>query len=90
METIWKFPLKITDGAQLVPMPKDAEVLCVDVQRGVICIWTLVESEAPTEIRKFRIYGTGHEMDINEDVVYIGSVQMLGGALVWHVFEVQR
>ena len=81
--TIWKFPLHLTDS-QEVEMPKSAEVLTVQTQKGSICLWATVESESPRSKRSFRIIGTGHEFD-GGLLAYVGTVQQ--GSFVWHVFE---
>lgn len=87
-DTIWKFPLLINDLVEL-QMPKGAVVLHVALQGKQPCLWALVNSTEPTEIRKFRIVGTGHLISLNEVplLTYIGSFLMHGGALVFHVFE---
>jgi len=86
--SIWKFPLEITD-LQEVLMPKGAEILTVQMQEQTLCIWAKVnpEKEFETEIRKIRIIGTGHKFN-DENLKYIGTTQMYGGGLIWHVFEV--
>lgn len=85
MKAIWKFPLAERDD-QTVSMPDDAQILCVQVQNGTACLWALVEPEAPKAVRRFKTYGTGHQ---HADIPgkYIGSYQLLGGAIVFHVFE---
>jgi hypothetical protein len=86
--TIWKFQLQIVDCIE-VDMPRGAVVLCVQVQSGTPCLWCLVEPSNKIETRKFRIYGTGHPIERNIPRIYIGTVQVGGGSLVFHVFEEQ-
>ena len=50
MRTIWKYELAMI-GRQTVPMPADAEILSVQVQAGVPCLWALVKPDAPTAPR---------------------------------------
>ena len=71
-------------------MPKDAEILCIQLQNDVPCIWALVDPENENKNRKFRIYGTGHPIEIsyNSEHHYIGTFQMANGSLIWHCFEV--
>jgi hypothetical protein len=61
------------------------------MQAEVACIWALVDTERPTVDRKFWMFGTGHpidERDVELDALYfIDTVQLLGGTLVFHVFE---
>lgn len=87
-KTIWKFELDITDS-QHVQMPKGAEVLAVQVQRDRPCIWAMVDPAAATEIRHFETFGTGHDIfcDMGIERNYVGTYQVQGGSLVFHVFE---
>jgi hypothetical protein len=86
---IWKFPLELSDEVE-VSMPIDAKVLSVSNQRPRIMLWALVDPSAEKEIRKFRIYGTGHQFKSAENLKFVGTVQDPHGTfeLVWHVFEV--
>lgn len=85
MKTIWKLPLETTD-TQDVSMPAEAEILCVQVQRDIPCIWILCDPELPTELRTIEIFGTGHP--VQEGVRdYIGTYQLHGGGLIFHTFE---
>lgn len=86
---IWKFELPKVHNSQ-IDMPHGSEILCVQVQgNSNTCIWALVDSAAPKTTRHFEIYGTGHE--ISNDMStrkYIGTFQLSGGSLVFHLFEV--
>jgi hypothetical protein len=86
MMTIWKYPIPIQDQF-VVNLPPGATVLCVDVQHGAACLWALVDSSAPTQPRSFALRGTGHSVDGLTAREYIGTFQMSGGALVFHLFE---
>ena len=84
---VWKFPL-VVDDVQIIEMPANAEILCVQMQGDVPCLWARVESSRPTEPRKILIAGTGHEReDLWGLAHYIGTFQVYGGKLVFHVFE---
>jgi hypothetical protein len=82
---IWKYVLTITDEQQIeVPAGR---VLSVGEQGGDVCIWIHVQPSAPTTPLYFRIVGTGNPTSPIENLGrFIGTVQQLGGALVWHVF----
>lgn len=88
MTTIHKYPITIYDYIQLL-MPKGAEVLCVQVQHEQPCIWAKVDTEQENEIRNFALRGTGHAF-MGGEQKYIGSFQMQGGLLVFHLFESDR
>jgi len=85
MKTIYKYKLEVI-GQQSIVMPLGAETLSIQAQHGEPCLWALVDPDnAPTE-RSFLIYGTGHIVD-HENLLYIDTFQMIGGDLIWHVFE---
>lgn len=88
-KTIWKYQFPIDDHITIL-MPHGAKVLAVQVQDRVPCIWALVDTrETKCVPYKFRLYGTGHpcESDLSN---YIGTFQMAGGKLVFHLFEEPR
>ena len=85
--TIWKFPIRLEDAINIF-MPIGAEVIAVDVQQGEVCIWAVVDPAAPHECRTFRCAGTGHSLpDGLGRAQHIGTVQLDGGALVFHLFD---
>ena len=72
-------------------MPKGAEILSVQVQADVLCLWALVDPDAKLQKRVIEILGTGNPIDVpGVTHKFIGTVQMRGGSLVWHVFEQER
>jgi hypothetical protein len=84
--TIYKYPLKTTDE-QVIQMPFGATILSAQCQMKSICVWAIVNTTAPLENRKFRIFGTGHPFDLTpNEFKFIDTVQM--DMLVFHVFEV--
>ena len=85
MKTIWKY--KLSPDNKIV-MPRDAEVLSIQLQgaSGVPYMWVLVNPDAETETRVFKIYGTGYDMPDNPGK-HLGTVMTDGGAFVLHVFE---
>lgn len=86
---IWKFPIAVADE-QEIEMPMDARILCVQVQHETPCIWAVCLATNPSEKRRFRTFGTGHPAEwATFGDPYIGTYQLRGGALVFHVFEVK-
>ena len=85
MKEIWKFPLEVTDE-QRIEMPEASDILCVQVQRGQPCVWASVIPDAAKVKRLFAIYGTGHPRKVKQADQYVGTFQLQGGALVFHVF----
>ena len=84
--TIWKFSLETTDE-QTVEMPAKAEILSVQTQSEIPCIWAMVNPENKKVKRVFHIFGTGHCVP-NADRKFVGTYLLQGGVLVFHVFEV--
>lgn len=82
---IWKYQIEITD-TQTIDMPKGAQVLAVQVQHGVPCVWALVDPEATAQPLDIHVLGTGHPVP---DGIgrHLGTFQVSDGALVFHVFE---
>lgn len=85
MRTIWKFPLK--GSHPRVKMPVGAQVLTVQMQGDMPCLWAEVDDTAPKEMRHFVVFGTGWNLprEMGYSDVYIGTVQ--DASLVWHVYE---
>jgi hypothetical protein len=85
--TIWKYPLDVVDS-QIVEVPEGAKILAVQAQGDVPCLWALVDPERPAETRTIHTYGTGHPVDDLAAMSsrYIGTYQIAGGKLVFHVF----
>ena len=83
-DTIWKFPIPLEDEFEL-EMPLGAAILCVQVQGEEPCIWARVDPKAKKHRRVFRLAGTGRE--IPKELGYIGTFQLRGGTLVFHLFE---
>lgn len=87
MKQIWKYIIK--PDSLIHNIPSGGTVRYVAEQFGDICVWVEVDPRKENESRHFEVFGTGHP--INEDMgtsrEYLGSVQLEGGALVFHVFE---
>src|SRR4051812_10783006 len=91
MLTVHKFalPFPVTDRFEL-RLPRGARLLSLQCQQDEPKIWALVESDAPNEVRTFRLVGTGHPIPgilIAEQLRFVGTFQMMDGSLVFHVFE---
>lgn len=89
---VWKY--KLIERMQIVNMPKDAEILTVQVQQGVLCLWALVDPDAEEEKRFIEIYETGEDIgyDMGVSRSYIGTYEMYGDdpvreIFMGHVFE---
>lgn len=85
MKKIYKYPLQIEDQ-QVLRIPRGSEILSVQTQGGVPCIWAMVDDSLPLDDVVIRMYATGVEIDNADDLRYCGTVQLLGGSFVFHVF----
>ena len=81
---IWKFALKLTDR-QIIEMPRGAQFLSCQMQRGAFQLWAIVQPNHDIERRTIWIVGTGHPVP-TIPLTFIDTVQQLDGAFVWHVF----
>lgn len=87
-KTISKYKFEINDNVY-IEMPLDYEILSVQVQNGIPCIWALVDAGNARERRRFEIFGTGHPIECNSRIErkFIGTFQLNDGILVFHLFE---
>ena len=87
MKKIYKYPLEITD-TQFVELPLGAEILTAQMHGGQLCLWAVVNTlpEAVKKNRRIEIIGTCNPMPTG-DLKYISTFQMMGGGLIFHVFE---
>lgn len=88
MKTIWKYELEIKDE-HILEIPSPAIPLGFQVQYGKPVLWCLVDPEKGMVKKRFRMAGTGHEILFTlEELNYIGTIQLLGGNLIYHLFEI--
>jgi hypothetical protein len=86
MITVHKYALPIDDIVS-INMPDDPEPLCVAVQHDIVVMWVRVDTDRFVKPRRFRVAGTGHA---DADGKYVGTVLLDGGALVFHVFDLDH
>lgn len=84
-KTIWKFVLDVTDS-QFIRMPHESKILHVNTQRETVCMWAEVDPSLPQVLRRFCVYGTGHQMP-DDPGRYIGSIMLQDGDLIFHIYE---
>jgi hypothetical protein len=83
-QTVYKYRLPVGDWSS-ISMPEGAQVLCVEVQNDRPTLWARVTPGNRPHVYHFRTAGTGHDLGSNVGR-HIGSFQLDGGALVFHVF----
>ncbi len=86
MKRVFKYTLEMIDE-QAIAMPKGAFPMTVQTQNDKPQVWMFVDDSQPPERRKFRIVGTGHPADDVQYGQYVGTFQMQGGSLVFHLFQ---
>jgi len=91
MEKIYKYKLDITDN-QILRIPQGGEILSCQMQQDDMNLWVKIDDSAIEVDRHIKIIGTGHPIDerYRKQLVFIDTVQMSGGSLVWHVFEINN
>ncbi len=68
-------------------LPQGAQILHIDTQYGVPQLWALVDASAPLEAVRIKMRGTDGDINFNtEEWYHLGTIQMNGGALIWHYF----
>lgn len=85
---IWKIPV-VVDKKFIALVPKQSELLTVQVQRGMPYMWFLVDKEYPTTERVFEVFTTGQDIkyDMGVERKYISTFQLDDGMFVGHLFE---
>lgn len=86
MRTIWKWQLETADR-QTIVIPRDARILCVQTQRETPCLWAEVDPSNSRVAREIRIHGTGHPIERGDLDAYVGTYQLSGGEVVFHVYD---
>lgn len=89
MKTVYKYKLE-TVTAQVIELPKGAEVLSVKNQHEEICLYAKVDTEEKElQIITVLIFGTGHNIPPGaNEAKYVDTVSLQGGMLMFHVFYI--
>lgn len=88
MRKVFKYKIPCQDNFEL-ELPAGIKFLSFQSQYEDMCIWALVDTNETRKFRyQFRLAGTGHDIDdeIAENGQYIGTCQIMTGALVFHLF----
>lgn len=87
MKKVFKYTIEPDDYINLL-LPRGAEVLSIQEQDGHTQLWALVDPHNETEVRTFRLAGTGHPIE-DDKLEFIGTFQLKNLGLVFHLFEVE-
>ena len=83
---VYKYALDIDDETSIT-MPAGARILTVQEQGGEPQVWALIDPANEPCTYRFRLAGTGHDIEWKDGMVHRGTFQLRGGALVFHLFE---
>ena len=86
MRQVQKFDLSNSINFS-VRMPVGAQILSVGRYMSYLCLWALVDSDAPKELRFFDAYPTGYSIPGDAPLHYLGTVQTEDVLSTWHIFE---
>lgn len=88
MRKVFKYEVPVADKLSL-SLPEGAKLLTFECQFDQPYLWALVDPDAKKETRRFRLAGTGYPLEEpDEKLRFVGTAQMYGGGLIWHLFEV--
>ena len=88
MKTIFKYTLAPGATRHLISMPQGATILVAQNQAEAVTIWAEVDPDKPTEEREFLVCMTGERCPtLRREKQFLGTVQLAGGAVVLHVYE---
>jgi len=87
---IWKVSLKITEWQEAL-FPKNTQILSIQVQNNIPCIWFMVDLDetlaSKMETIKLQTVGTGMSFSFSPEThKFLGTYQI--GGFVGHVFQI--
>lgn len=84
MQTIYKYPISITQSFSYLQIPKNAIPLSVHEQNNQICLWAQVDPSQSIVNVPIHIVPTGETIPDYQDTKFIGTVHI--NHLVFHIF----
>lgn len=85
MPVIFKYPLS-NAATQTVTLPTNAELLSAHFQQNQLCLWALIDPDAPDSAWQVRVLATGEPVpDRGTLGRFVGTAHAPDGT-VWHVF----
>ncbi len=83
---VYKYKLKQKD-LQSILMPEGAKIISAQIQFGNIVLWAYCNPLNYVENRVIEILTTGNEVPNEYFREFLGTVQFIGGDLIYHIFE---
>lgn len=92
MKKVYKYEFPFENYFE-IDLPIGAEILTCNKVDGKWFLWALVIPDSPTQLRSFRLSGTGHNIeDENSRLQYkyiTTQFEVIGDhTLIWHIFEI--
>lgn len=87
---ILKYELRPSSGKSdvEVTIPWGATVFSIQAMGTGVFLWALVDpDEKETVQRHFRVERTGDTVEWDSKLQHVATIQLMGGGLVFHVFE---
>jgi len=89
MKTVQHYELEAIDPI-IISLPMNADVLTVQVQKGVVSLFALIDpKETRYEVRAFKAVTTSHQFEVKL-LNYVGTFQTGEGQFMFHLFEIER
>ena len=88
MRTIHKFVLN-AETRNILTLPRLSDILSAAEQRGEIVLYVQLDTgELEKEKVEIFVFGTGHNIDAmpEDSSQFVGTVKLLDGSLMFHVF----
>lgn len=89
MQTIYKYPISpaIQTTIRAVSIPKGGRVLSVESQGSVIVLYAMVDHDEKELMEvQVEVYGTGRPVPDTTNLLFLGTVKLFDGGLMYHVF----
>lgn len=87
MSRIFKYKILDEPSPYKLMLPKGAIILSAMGQGDDIYIWAMVDKDQPLTPRYILVLPTGVEITTDNTIVFIDSVQLYEGRLIFHIFE---
>jgi hypothetical protein len=87
MYSMWKQTFPAHPGIYDFEAPRYAHVVSVGAQNGAVAVWLWVDTTQPKTARRVALVETGGSCPSFEQGQFRGTVLLLGGSYVLHVFE---
>ena len=82
---VYKYPLT-HEATPTIQIPSGYKILCFAYQADTPTVWALVNPDNDVEDVKFRLFGTGHEIEESPNTLeFIGTAMV--GPYVFHLFR---